>query len=101
MLEVSVHADDGHGVGGIAVVAPDRSVTGLAHAVTHLGQVELVEQVLVEAGVLVDRVILAVTVTWNLCWPVVELNLIVELDLIHRIGGAIAGLDLLVVGLTV
>lgn len=40
-----------------------------------------------------DRVVLAVTVTWNLCWPVVELSLGVELDLIGNICGAIAVLD--------
>lgn len=94
VLEVSAHADDGHGVGGVAVVASDRPVAPVAplsHAVADLGQVELVQQVLVEAGVLVDCVVLAVAVTWNLRRPVVEL------DLIGRLGGAIAELDLLVV----
>lgn len=43
-----------------------------------------------------DRVVLAVTVTWDLCWPVVELNVVVELDLIGSICGAIAVLDLAV-----
>lgn len=37
-----------------------------------------------------DSVVLAVTVTGNLCWPAVELNLVVELDLIGGICGAIA-----------
>lgn len=32
-----------------------------------------------------DCVVLAVTVTWQLCWPVVELNLVIELDLIGSI----------------
>lgn len=37
VLEVSVHPDDGHGVGGVAVVTPDGSVAPFAHAVTDLG----------------------------------------------------------------
>lgn len=45
-----------------------------------------------------DRVVLAVTVTGNLCWPVVELNLVTELNLVGSVGGAIA-VDLLVVDL--
>lgn len=98
MPEISVHAYDGHGVGGVAVVSPDGPVTPLTHAVSNLGQVELVQQVLVEARVLVDCVVLAVTVTWQLCWPVVELNLVVELDLIGGICRAVTVLGLLVVG---
>ena len=93
MLEFSVHADDGHSVGGVAVVAPDWSVIPLAHAVADFGQVELVQEVLVEAGVLVDRVVLAVTVIWQLCWPV-ELGLIA-----FSVCWTIAVLSLLVVDL--
>lgn len=48
-----------------------------------------------------DCVVLAVTVAWYLCWPVIELNLVVELDLIGRVCRAVALLDLLVVGLGV
>lgn len=95
MLEVSVHANDCHCVGGVAVVPPDRPVTRLTHAVTNLGQVEFVQQVLVEAGVLVDCVVLTITITWHLCWPVVKLNLVAELDLMGSSSGTIAVLDLI------
>lgn len=99
VLEFSMHANDGHGVRSVTVVAPDRSVAPLPHAVTDLGQVELVQQVLVETGVLVDCVVLAVTVTWHLWCSVVELRVVVELDLSGSICGAVALLYLLVVDL--
>lgn len=90
LLELSVQPDDGHGVGGVAVVAPYRSVAAFTHTVADLGQVEFVQQVLVEARVLVDRVVLGVAITWCLCWSVVELNLVVELDLSGSAGEAAA-----------
>lgn len=94
LLELSVQADDGHGVGGVAVVAPHRSVASFAHAVADLGQVELVQQVLVEAGVLVYGVVLGVAVSGRLCCSVVELNLVVELDVSGGAGEAVALLSL-------
>lgn len=94
LLELPVQPDDGHGVGGVAVVAPYRSVPPLAHTVADLGQVELVQQVLVEARVLVDRVVLGVAVTWCLCWSVAELNMVVELDLSGGASEAVAWLHL-------
>lgn len=97
LLELSVQPDDGHGVGGVAVVAPHGSVTSFAHAVTNLGQVELVQQVLVETGVLVDCVVLGVAMRWRLRWSVAELNLVVEVDLSGSSGEAVALLRLLVV----
>lgn len=51
---------------------------------------ELVQQVLVETRVLVDRVVLGVPITRQLCWSVVELNLVVELHLIGSIGKTVA-----------
>lgn len=77
--EVPVHADDGHGVRGVAVVAADGSVACLPHAVAYLGKVELVQQVLVEARVLVHSVVLAVTVAGDVGWAVAELHIIAEL----------------------
>lgn len=88
MLEFSVHTDDGHGVGGIAVVAPYRSVSSFTHAVTNLCQMELVQKVFVETRVFVDCVVLDVTVILYLRCPVVEL------DLIGSICETIALLDL-------
>lgn len=98
MFEVSMHANDSHGVGSVAVVAPDWSLTSLTHAVTNLSEVELVQEVLIKTGIFVNCVILAVTITGNLCWPVVELNLVTKLNLVGCVGGAIA-VDLLVVDL--
>lgn len=94
LLELPVQPDDGHGVGGVAVVASDWSVSPLAHTVADLGKVELVQQVLVEARVLVDCVVLGVAVTWCLCWSVAELNLVVELDLSGSASQAAAWLHL-------
>lgn len=94
LLEFPVQPDDGHGVGGVAVVAPYWAVSPLAHTVTDLGQVELVQQVLVEARVLVDCVVLGVAITWWLCWSVAELNLVIELDLSGSTSQAVAWLHL-------
>lgn len=74
-LEVSVHANDGHGVGGVAVVAADGPVATLPHAVSHFCQMEFVQQVLVEAGVLVNCMVLRVTIARNVSGAVGEMNM--------------------------
>lgn len=78
-LELAMEADDGHGVGGVAVVAADGPVSALAHAVAHFGQVQLVQQVLVETRVFVDSVVLTVAVAGGVGGAVAELN-------VHRFG---------------
>ncbi|KAJ8393934.1 hypothetical protein AAFF_G00054670 [Aldrovandia affinis] len=78
--EVSVHAADGHGVRCVAVVAADGPLARLAHAVAHLGQVQLVQQLLVQARVLVHCVVLAVAVTGDVGRAVAELDLTPALD---------------------
>lgn len=75
-LEVSMHADDGHGVGGVAVVAADRPVATFPHAVSHFCQMEFVQQILVEAGVLVNCVVLRVTIARNVSRAVGELSMV-------------------------
>lgn len=94
LLEFSVQPNDGHGVGRVAVVAPYRSVASFAHAVANLGQVEFVQQVLVEPRVLVDSVVLGVAVSRCLCCSVVELDVVVELDLSGSTGEAVVLLKL-------
>lgn len=92
--ELPVQPDDGHGVGGVAVVASYGPVSSFSHAVANLGQVELVQQVLVETRVLVDCVVLGVAISWCLCGSVVELILGVEVDLSGRTSEAVALLNL-------
>lgn len=67
-------ANDCHGVGGVTVVAADGSVSTLTHAVTHFGEVQLVQQVLVETRVFVDSVVLTVAVARDVGGASVKLN---------------------------
>lgn len=69
-----MEADDRHGVGGVAVVAADGPVSALAHAVAHFGEVQLVQQVLVETRIFVDSVVLTVAVAGDVGGAGVELN---------------------------
>lgn len=74
-FELAVEADDRHGVGGVAVVAADGPVSALAHAVAYFGEVQLVQQVLVETGVFVDSVVLTVAIAGDMGGASVELNM--------------------------
>lgn len=73
-FELTVEADDGQSVGGVAVVAADGPVSALAHAVAHFGKVQLVQQVLVETRVFVDSVVLTVAITGGVGGAVIKLN---------------------------
>lgn len=74
-LELAVEADDGHCVGGVAVVAANGPVSGLAHAVAHFSKVQLVQQVLVKTRVFVDSVVLTIAITGDVRGTVVKLNM--------------------------
>lgn len=78
-LKLTVETDDGHSVGGVAVVTADGPVSALAHAVTHFGKVKLVQQVLVETRIFVDSVVLTVAVAGgvagNLVGASIEMNM--------------------------
>lgn len=60
------HAADCHGVGSVTIITPQGFVTRISHAVSHLGKMQLMEELFVQARVFVHGVILVMATGVNL-----------------------------------